>query len=457
MSVFKSYFSKNNTIVSNSKTNTSKNPVSEIFYGGFYSRMLLHIDLTDLQNRISQGYINRDSIQKHILKLTNTINPTDSSFFGGENGFGVKRDTSFDLVFFKLTEQWDEGVGYDYTDTSFKYPTQNTYSDGPSNWYKRTTINDWSTEGAKELGTVIGTQHFDNGDENIEVDITSYINSVLDGNETHFGIGISYDEPYENIDTLTYHRSVAFFSKYTQTFFEPYLETVFDDHFVDNRNDFYVGVSRNLILYVNQANEPVNLDTNPTVDIFNGNTLLFEDLETIHVTKGIYKVTFTVDPQSCKTPLILNDVWKGLSINGYEVPVVTQEFTLRSNTEFFNVGIDELNPSDYSYSFMGLNRDEKIVSGDVRKVYVDIKVPFTYHDTIQVDNLRYKLYVKEGNTTIDVIDWTDINRAYNSNYFLLDTSMLIANKEYYLDLQLVTNREINTYKKEISFYVVNKK
>ena len=106
---------------------------------------------------------------------------------------------------------------------------------------------------------------------------------------------------------------------------------------------------------------------------------------------------------------------------------------------------------------MGLNRDEKIVSGDVRKVYVDIKVPFTYHDTVQVDNLRYKLYVKEGNTTIDVIDWTDINRAYNSNYFLLDTSMLIANKEYYLDLQLVTNREINTYKKEISFYVVNKK
>ena len=101
--------------------------------------------------------------------------------------------------------------------------------------------------------------------------------------------------------------------------------------------------------------------------------------------------------------------------------------------------------------------DEKIVRGDVRKVYVDVRVPFMYEGKVQIDGLKYRLYVKEGKTNIDVIEWTDINRAYNSNYFLLDTSMLIPNKEYYLDLQLETNREINTYRKEISFYVVNRK
>ena len=49
MSIFKSYFSKNNTIISDSYTNTAKNPVSELFYGGFHTRFLLQIDLSELK------------------------------------------------------------------------------------------------------------------------------------------------------------------------------------------------------------------------------------------------------------------------------------------------------------------------------------------------------------------------------------------------------------------------
>ena len=33
MSINNSYFSKNNTIISNSYTNTGRNPVTELFYG----------------------------------------------------------------------------------------------------------------------------------------------------------------------------------------------------------------------------------------------------------------------------------------------------------------------------------------------------------------------------------------------------------------------------------------
>lgn len=457
MSIFKTYFSKNNTIISNSTTNTAKNPVSDIFYGGFYSRMLIHIDLEPLVKRINDGFISRDSIQKHVLKLTNTINPTDSSFFNEHTDFNTKRASSFRLIAFKLQQSWDEGVGYDYTDTRFQFPDQKTYSDNPSNWFYSNSVTPWSVDGGMENNTVIGTQDFDNGDENLEMDITEYVNQLLDGVETNYGIGIAFDTPYEMIDTLDSYRSVSFFSKYTQTFFEPYLETEFDDHFIDHRNDFYEGVVRNLILYVNQGNEPVNLDTLPSVDIYDGDDVLFTDLETTHVSKGIYKVTFKVDSASCKAPKILEDVWKGISIDGYSISDIRQEFTLRSSSEFFNIGTDELNPKEYSYSFTGLKKDERLVVGDIRKVYVDVRIPFMYEGRVQIDGLKYRVYVKEGNTSIDVIPLTDINRAYNSNYFLLDTSMLIPNKEYHLDLQLVTNREINTYPREISFYVVNEK
>jgi hypothetical protein len=457
MSIFKTYFSKNNTIISNSTTNTAKNPVSEIFYGGLYSRMLLQIDLEPLVKRINDGFINRDSIQKHVLKLTNTINPTDSSFFNENTDFNTKRASSFTLVAFKLKQNWDEGVGYDYTDTRFQFPNQKTYSDGPSNWFNTDSMNTWINNGGKEENTVIGTQHFDNGNENIEIDITEYVNSVLNGDEEHYGIGIAFDEPYEMINTLESYRSVSFFSKYTQTFFEPYLETEFDDHFVDNRNDFYEGIVRNLILYVNQANEPTNLDDLPVVDIYDGDTVLLSDLETEHISKGVYKVSFKIDNNTCSVPKILEDVWKNISIDGYSISDIRQEFTLRSTSEYFNIGTDELNPKEYNYSFTGLKKDERIVSGDIRKVYVDVRVPFMYEGRVQIDGLKYRVYVKEGNTSIDVIPLTDINRAYNSNYFLLDTSMLIPNKEYHLDLQLHTNREINTYPREISFYVINQK
>lgn len=196
MSIFKSYFSKNNTIISNSPTNTAKNPVSEIFYGGFYSRMLLQIDLSEMIKRMDDGFINRDAIQKHVLKLTNTINPTDSSFFNESLDFTTKRASSFSLVVFKINESWDEGTGYDYSDTRTQYPNQNTYSDNASNWYYSNSLSLWNNEGVRDNADIIGTQHFDNGNENLEIDITEYINNVLDGNEEHYGLGISFDIPY---------------------------------------------------------------------------------------------------------------------------------------------------------------------------------------------------------------------------------------------------------------------
>ena len=61
MSIHKSYFNKNNTIIYNSSGNTGQNPVTELFFGradnvlstpGF-SRFIFNIDLTELQQKIN--------------------------------------------------------------------------------------------------------------------------------------------------------------------------------------------------------------------------------------------------------------------------------------------------------------------------------------------------------------------------------------------------------------------
>ena len=57
MSIYRSYFSKSDTIIQNSYTNTAQNPVAELFFGSVdniltpsgFSRYLFDIDLLDLE------------------------------------------------------------------------------------------------------------------------------------------------------------------------------------------------------------------------------------------------------------------------------------------------------------------------------------------------------------------------------------------------------------------------
>ena len=76
MSRFRSYYSKNNTLISANRTNNSQNPVTEISYGTtdvLVSRFIFDVDLTTLSERISQGLINADNIVSHTLHMVNTI------------------------------------------------------------------------------------------------------------------------------------------------------------------------------------------------------------------------------------------------------------------------------------------------------------------------------------------------------------------------------------------------
>ena len=68
----------------------------------------------------------------------------------------------------------------------------------------------------------------------------------------------------------------------------------------------------------------------------------------------------------------------------------------------------------------------------------------------------YRVYVREGQTEVIVQDWTKINRTPNEYYFMFDTRDKIPN-EYFIDIQVKSTGQINTYKKQIQFQIVNKK
>ena len=163
MSVFRSYFLKNDTLISSNLTNNSQNPVTEISYGSLQqqiTRFIFDVDLQNLINKINNGFIIPNSGMTHTLVMTNTIKYSPE--YVGKKSYtdSIERASSFDLEVFNINEDWDEGNGYDFIYGNVVYPNVVTQA---VNWEDRKTNVLWSTAGAYNSGstTIIGTQRFE--------------------------------------------------------------------------------------------------------------------------------------------------------------------------------------------------------------------------------------------------------------------------------------------------------
>jgi len=493
MSVHFSYFSKNNTLLFGSFTNTGRAPYTQLYFGASldtlrdsgYSRFIFDLDLTDLVEKIQTGIISTGctgfSGITHKLKMINT-----SSFDRAQ-----LRATSFDLNLIRipltsgatgLPQTWDEGVGYDYYDvkrtintqfaqfspTNFT-PEDSAYSQRPSNFYQRNTLSGWSQSGIYSnvntgstpfsALTIINTQHFEFGNENAEFDMTNEINSILSGGTTgSTGWIIAFPPELELITGLTENYSVGFFSRNTQTFYEPYLETTFDDYISDDRNTFSKNRINKLYLYSNIDGILKNLDTPPSAIIIDSNdNILQGPITSCLKTTGVYEITVpAITSNTISVPCTIYDIWSGLTYNGVTLNDITNQLTLLPYQKTIQLSSDSQDPILYGFDYYGIKQDEKIINTDVRKVGVVLKKAYTTNEVLQRVQVYYRIYVREGQTEVEVQDWTRVNRSYNQYYFIFDTRDKLPN-EYYIDLKVYSDGAADTYKKQIKFQIVNRK
>jgi len=464
MSYYRSYFEKNNTIIrygsTGSQVNTAKNPNTEIFYGSGFSKFIFKLDLTDLQSKIDNGNLVLNDNTTHTLHLTNTIFG-DEDLLGALRGTGRQRAVAFDLVLFKVPEYWAEGVGFDY-EQAYDYTSGNlTFDVRPSNWNMRTSLSGWTEAGiysttGSTVGDTVTKIRFDNGNENIAVDITDYINGVIISGNTDYGLGLAFDYPYEHVSSET-DQSVSFFTKYTQTFWEPHLETVFDDVIDDNRENFVIDIDRNLYLYVDYMSNRYDLDELPIVDILDYNREIVEGLSgltTTKIRKGVYKVTFGLQGQLCDGKRFYYDKWCNIKINGIDVDCVTQKFVPKPFSDYFDIGANQTDASDYVVQFYGVKQNEKIKSGSTRKIVTTYR-SISQQKPVLLDEVYYRIYVKEGRTQVNVYDWTRMDRT-NENSFVMDTSYMIP-REYHIEIKSKINSEDVFYRDEIKFEIISEK
>ena len=503
MSIYRSYFNRNNTLLSNLYTNTARNPVVQLNFGSSdlvvpnfgFTRFIFDLDLVGLEEMIADKVISTGCTtgMTHTLMMTNTSS-FDDELLNTNMSDGRKRATSFDLILFRIPkfsgatgspQIWDEGVGYDYNDfgttqnglagmqSSLEQLNNKSFSLRPSNWYQTTTVTNWSEPGIYNNTntltgltglnyssiTIVDEQRFELGNEDIQFDMTNEINGILNGTITGVtGWGIAYKPDIENITGLTESYSVGFFGKYTQTFYQPYLLTDYDDLIKDDRNLFLKNQTNKLYLYVYQNGDFANLDSDPVVRIEDRNGDAIPNMATLSTclrTKGVYEV-IVPNEFTGATPCMFYDVWSGLTINGQSLPNVTNQFVLQQYTAGIQIGSTSKEPSQFGFEFYGILQNEQILNTDIRKVGVTIKKAYTGQAPLDDVSAFYRIYVKEGTTEVLVQDWTAVNRTPNEYYFMFDMRDKIPN-QYYVDIQVNTSGEKYTYKQELTFNIVNYK
>ena len=471
MSQFRSYFKKNNTLIGDNLTNNSQNPVTEISYGTFdkqVSRFIFDIDFDDLLNRIADGFINSDRIVSHTLHMTNTISYAQQYVGKKSYSLGIDRASSFDLEVFNINEDWDEGSGYDFiyndinlpyidTQKSVLYPQQ-------SNWSARTTTDNWTTAGAYISGVteIIGTQRFEKGSENINIDVTDYINQRLFTGYTGtsiytgstYGLGIKFPDIYEELET-EFRQAVAFHAKQTNTFYEPYIETIIDDIITDDRNYFYLDKDNDLYLYVNVGGFPQNITVNQVV-IYDHEDNVVSTLtgsSIINVTKGIYKIIYNVNSETYPDAVLFRDVWTA-TINDRECQYEGEFYLISPNQYYVFDQSNQINFNNYYFYFWGIAEKENIRASGVKKIKLTIKEMYANQNKFLPLDIEYRLFTTMGKKyEIEIIPFTAVNRTNIGYEFNLDTSWLIP-QDYQLQIRL-KNGSYYENKQTLSFTIIS--
>lgn len=449
----KTYLNKTNTIIYNSEYNTGNNPVCELYYGDGYTRVLLNVDVTKITSLIQDKTYSDTTKLKHTLKMKNCwgLQSTDNKLVFNSGYYGNKeRTSSFDLYLLRMPENWDSGAGNDFTKDGFIDKNYSSSTNG-SNWFNSASETPWTNSPGvvSNINQLISiqTQHFNIGNEDIEMDITQEINNIISGNTQNYGFMLSFPQTLEQ-SSKTYPQYVGFFTNNTTTFFKPYIETTYSEIIEDDRNYFYVDKLNRLYFYSNINGALTNLDVIPSCFI--------DEIQypVKQATKGVYYVELSLPSNIYTQETMMYDVWTNIQYNNKLFPDQELEFVVKQNQEYFNFNNAKVETKKYIPTVYGIKHGEKINIGDVRKIFIDPRVQYTTNNVDYITGIEYRLYVKDANKEMVVFDYSPVNRSTNSNYFLLDTNSLLPNK-YFVDIKILKYDEIITHKEKLMFEIVN--
>lgn len=396
------------------------------------SRILLNFPIQEITNNRNSSLIPGSGSVNFYLKLSNVKHP----------------DTlpkNYSVLVKPISGSWDEGYGLDldnYTDIG----QSGSYSFG-ANWKYRNT-NPWVSDGGDFYTGYDKTFYFDDGTEDLRIDVTNIIEDQMGGVIQPNGIAVMLSGSFESGSTNTYYTK-KFSARSSEYFFKtPRLEAVWESLLKDDRGEFYfespnldsTDNTQNICFYnkVNGFLKDIPGGVIPYVKLLDeNNNILTSSIPTTKESKGIYKASFKITGSVDTT---LSDVWYSGSTAFYtgSLDVMVRRFD------------DNQNISEYTFSITNLKSEYKNSEKAIIKIFSRpknwspniYKVANNVVNSTIFKNLYYKIFrIVDNITVIDYgispIAYTKCSYDVNGNYFNLDMSFMEPGYSYGIKLMIL--------------------
>lgn len=455
------------------------------------NRILVDFNVQKISSSIASGDIGEDATFN--LKMYNATAKTQVA-------------KSFDVDIHMLTSaSWDEGLGLDL----------DTYKDiGYASWIHNTSTASWNTGGlgtgsgdtgvegggddadytpnyfARSGSTLFSTQHFPNGDEDLDVAVTSQVGMWLTGAGAGDGmsnLGFLLKLSVENEDNGVEYPAKYFFSKDSHTNRKPRLVVKWDDFLGDDRGHFRTEEENRLYLYHKSKGQLADIreintsDTQLTCSVYSGSIsgsypsgshpfqsnwalptgpVEGEEIIVERYKEGIYRTKpFEMSRSflSGSGSGVFYDVWTNSSLNF----ITTRSFELLDSMDsnyFDSVTADRLQTSIINVNPFGYNnaQDEDVrfdINIRTRGENIDDKNrirPFIIHTG------SYE--IREKGTQEIVIPFSDsftrLSYNENGNFFDMDMRSFDRGRTYEIFLKYKLNGQVFIAPETFEFKVV---
>lgn len=457
---------KSNLMTRGTDANMGSSDILEVFsiYGQAAtssleaSRILIDFPISDILSDRNLKKIGQSGSVQFVLKLSNAVH-------------GDSTPSNFDLLISPLSRSWDEGFGLDmegYTDSGY------------SNWVSASLNSAWSNEGGDVLNIEF-KQNFPLGTENLEVDITSLVESWISGTIQNNGLLIKLSGSQEN-STQSYYTK-RFFARGSEFFFKrPWIEARTTDFLKDDRGNFKISSSlldienlNTLVLY-NRVNGKlkniplIGTGSGLSVSLYSGitgptgNALPLQGAAT-KVSASFYKTgIYTASVAINTTSSYLFDVWfSGSTVENSSSVVFSYGSIIHTNT--YDASYDNENP-EYVVNIKNMkssysNSEDAKFRIFIRDKYWDpnlYNASYAEVEDMIIEELYYKIVRVQD--SLEVVPYgtgsfQHTRTSYDSegNYFNFDMSLLEKDYSYRINLGYIYNEQFFELKESFKFRV----
>ena len=450
------------------------------------SRILLKFDLSSITDLHNNGKIDvSDPTFSAKLKLHDV--------YGGQT-----TPSNFRTIIFPLAKPFDEGRGFDIAN----------FSDlGETNWlsasYSNGSINSWTLAGAMKSGSLgsVGIdvivsgaipgqngaltnlapeQHFQDGTENLFVDVTSFVSASVKNLITNHGFLVAFSGSFEK-DQKSYFVKRFASRNSANTSIRPKLIIKFDDSLQDNHADFLYDVTGSLYLSNIVRNQLSNVLSGAAATQIQGENCMLLKIQTGSVFSqimtasqaqlgtsrltGVYSSSFAIssfgtlyDHVQSTGSIVFDEVWCSLDET---VTYLSSSLVITKNR------ISSLDFNQTKYHVVALNLSDRYKTTEEARIRVFVEannrpVAFVKSPIEKKSETFHKMYYRvrdflTGEIVIpfDKIDnSTRLSSDSNGMYYDFSMSNLPKGRTFIFDYLIVVNGFDNVIQDSAAKFVV---